>query len=158
MVNLARARPGRIFADPFCGVGGITLEAATIGCDVIALDASLRMVRGVRRNLRHYGLADLGFVHGDARKTPLAGVEAIATDPPYGRDSSTMGATTTLLFRDFLFRVRDVLKRDSHICISSPRELELERFATEAGLTVREKHLARIHRSLTRQFVVLRNN
>ncbi|HKM76438.1 MAG TPA: hypothetical protein VJZ32_08460, partial [Candidatus Bathyarchaeia archaeon] len=62
MVNLARAKPNGTFADPFSGVGGIAIEAAVIGCEVVAIDASLRMLRGARRNLRHFALNSLGFV------------------------------------------------------------------------------------------------
>lgn len=157
MVNLARARPKAIFTDPFSGVGGITLEAAMIGCDVVALDANLRMVRGVRRNLKHFGLGPLGLVNGDARSMPLQGVDAIATDPPYGRGSSTLGVKMTHLVRDFLLRVGDSLKAGSHVCISAPEQIQVEDYAKEAGLTFKERHIARVHRSLTRQFVVLRN-
>jgi tRNA G10 N-methylase Trm11 len=68
-----------------------------------------------------------------------------------------MGIKITHLFKDFLDGVKEVLTSGSHMCISSPKELELETYARDAGLTVREKHLVRVHRSLTRQFVVLRN-
>jgi len=157
MVNLARARPGGIFADPFSGVGGISLEAATIGCNVVALDADLRMTWGVRRNLRHFGRDPLGLVNGDARMMPLHSIDAIATDPPYGRGSSTMGLKTTHLVREFLLNARNALQTNCHLCISSPEQVEVERYAQDAGFEVREKHFARVHRSLTRQFVVLRN-
>lgn len=158
MVNLARSRPERTFADPFSGVGGIALEAATIGCNVIALDANLRMVRGARKNLRHFGHDLLGLVHGDARHLPLHSVDAIATDPPYGRGSSTMGVKMTHLVSEFLLGVGDSLRTGSHVCISAPSQVQVEDYAKEAGLIVRERHLARVHRSLTRQFVVLRKN
>jgi tRNA (guanine10-N2)-dimethyltransferase len=158
MVNLARPQPNATFVDPFSGVGGIALEAAMIGCNVIALDANLRMVRGVRKNLRHFGLNPFGLIKSDARHIPLLGVDAIATDPPYGRGSSTMGVKMTHLIEEFLSVVGDVLKAGSHVCISAPDQVRIEDYAQQAGLTVREKHLARVHRSLTRQFVVLKNS
>jgi len=157
MVNLARAIPRSSFADPFCGVGGILIEAAVVGCRVTGLDASRRMLRGARRNLHHFKLDAQGFLNADARHLPLHGLEAIATDPPYGRDSSTMGAGVSGLVRDFLSGSKDSLKKDAHICISAPREVELETYAQEAGFITKEKHYVRIHRSLTRQFVVLQN-
>jgi tRNA (guanine10-N2)-dimethyltransferase len=157
MVNLARAKPNKTFADPFSGVGGIAMEAAVIGCEVIAIDANLRMVRGTRRNLRHFALDSLGNILGDARSVPLQGLHAIATDPPYGRDSSTRGIKVETLYREFLAGAQSSLKKGAHVCISAPSEVDVESYANEAGLTVREKHLARIHRSLTRQFVVIQN-
>lgn len=157
MVNLARASPGGTFSDPFAGVGGISIEAAVMGCNVVGIDASLRMLRGLRRNFKHFGLEALGLLNGDARRTPLHDLDAIATDPPYGRGSSTMGVKTSSLFRDFLAGASGCLKRKSHLCVCSPVEIPIEDYARESGLRMREKHLAKVHRSLTRQFIVLQN-
>ncbi|MFX1582843.1 MAG: THUMP domain-containing protein, partial [Promethearchaeota archaeon] len=38
LVNLSRARPGSYVVDPFCGTGGLLLEAAEIGCIPVAFD------------------------------------------------------------------------------------------------------------------------
>ncbi len=157
MVNMSRARPHGTFADPFSGVGGIAIEAAMIGCEVAVIDASLRMVRGTLRNLRHFQLNALGCILGDARRIPLHGLDAIATDPPYGRDSSTRGVEVDRLYDDFLSGAEASLDRNAHICISAPAEVDVVSFAENAGLKVREKHLVRIHRSLTRQFVVIQD-
>ena len=157
MVNLSRATPGGTFSDPFSGVGGISIEAAVIGCNVVGMDASPRMIRGARRNIRYFGLDSLGFIYGDARHAPLHDLDAIATDPPYGRGSSTMGAKTANLFKDFLAGASDCLKKKAHLCISAPEEIPVEEYAREAGLRMKERHLVRVHRSLTRQFVVLQS-
>ncbi len=158
MVNLARAAPGAMFADPFSGVGGIVIEAAVIRCRVLAADANLRMLRGARRNMNYFGLEAEGFLDADARHLPLQGLDAVATDPPYGRGSSTMGAKVTALVSEFLEGVKDSLKKDAHLCISSPMEVDVEAYARETGFLLKEKHLAKVHRSLTRQFVVLQNS
>ncbi len=158
MVNLARARPGEKFADPFCGVGGILIEAAVIGCDVLGVDANARMLRGARRNLNYFRLDALGYVHADARTTPYrGGLGAMATDPPYGRGSSTMGVKMTTLIREFLSEAGSMLRRGGHLCISAPSEVDVEGYAADGGLTVKEQHLVRVHRSLTRRFTVLQN-
>jgi tRNA (guanine10-N2)-dimethyltransferase len=157
MVNLARSKPGVVFADPFSGVGGIAIESAVIGCRVVVVDASLRMLRGARRNLKHFELAAEGFLHADARSLPVRGLDAVATDPPYGRGSSTMGTKVTALVSEFLGGAQSSLKKGAHICISAPVEVDVEGYAHQAGFVLKEKHLARVHRSLTRQFVVLQN-
>jgi tRNA (guanine10-N2)-dimethyltransferase len=159
MVNLARAKPGSTFLDPFCGVGGILIEAAVVGCRVVGIDASSRMLRGARRNLKHFNLDPLGFVHGDARTPPIGGgggLDAIATDPPYGRGSSTMGVKMSALIQDFLSRAASLLSKDGHLCISAPVEVDTVQYAQDGGLNVEEEHLVRVHRSLTRRFMVLR--
>ena len=155
MVNLARATPGSNFLDPFCGVGGILIEAAVIGCNVIGIDADSRMLRGARRNLRHFKLEALGYVNADARTPPIGGVDAIATDPPYGRGSSTMGVKMSTLIKDFLNQASTLMKKDGYLCIAMPAEVDVESYAHEGGLIVKEQHLVRVHRSLTRRFAVL---
>lgn len=157
MVNLARARPDSTFVDPFSGVGGIIIEAAVIGCKVLAIDANLRMLRGARKNINYFDLEALAFLKADARHMPLHGLDAIATDPPYGRGSSTMGAKVTSLVEDFLAGAKGSLKRGAHLCVSAPVEVDIEAYAHDSALVVKERHLARVHRSLTRQFVVLQN-
>lgn len=157
MVNLARASPGALFADPFCGVGGIAIEAAVIGCKVLAADANLRMLKGARRNMNHFGFEAEGLLKADARYLTFRGLSALATDPPYGRGSSTMGVKVATLVNEFLAGARDSLKRGSHICISSPKEIDVGAYARDAGFQVKERHLAKVHRSLTRQFLVLQN-
>jgi len=157
MVNLSRAKPGGTFLDPFSGVGGVLIEAAVIGCNVLGIDPDRRMLRGARKNLKYFGLEPLGLLSADARHLPVRETDAIATDPPYGRGSSTRGAKVTNLIRDFLLGVSDSLRRGAHLCICAPVEVEVESYARDSGLVVRERHLAKVHRSLTRQFVVLQN-
>jgi len=158
MVNLSRARPGVTFLDPFCGVGGVLLEGAVIGCNIVGIDADRRMLRGARRNLKYFDLNPEGLICGDARNIPFRGIEAIATDPPYGRESSTRGIRVANLVREFLLNVSNSMKRGSHLSISAPSEVNVESYAQEAGLILKEKHLVRVHRSLTRQLVVLQHH
>jgi tRNA (guanine10-N2)-dimethyltransferase len=146
-----------MFLDPFCGVGGILIEAAVIGCDIVGIDASPRMLKGARRNLTHFQFNPTGLIQADARTPPVGGggVRAIATDPPYGRGSSTMGVKMTTLIREFLERAASLLSKDGHLCIATPSEVDVERYAHGGGFNLREQHLVRVHRSLTRRFTVL---
>ena len=157
MVNLSRVPPGGTFLDPFCGVGGVLIEGAVVGCNVLGIDADRRMLRGARKNLRYFNLDPIGLLCADARHLPLRDIDAIATDPPYGRGSSTRGEKVANLVRDFLSGVGDSLRRGAHMCISAPAEVAVENYARDGGLIVGERHLVRVHRSLTRQFVVLQN-
>lgn len=133
------------------------IEATLIGCQVAAVDASTRMLRGARRNVAHFNLQTSGMVNGDARHLPLHGLDSIATDPPYGRDSSTRGVNVNDLIRQFLHGAAGSMNHGAHLCISAPSEVQLTDYAQGAGFRVKERHLARIHRSLTRQFIVAEN-
>jgi tRNA (guanine10-N2)-dimethyltransferase len=156
IVNLARPPEGAIFLDPFCGVGGILLEAVAIRCRAVGADADPRMVRGARTNLRHYGAKPLGLIVADATKIPIRGVGSIVTDPPYGREASTRGRKLDMLIQEFLPIAHSVLSRKGHLCICCPSELRIMSIAKRAGFKLVESHLLYVHRSLTRRILVLR--
>lgn len=155
MVNLSQPTPGAVFMDPFCGVGGIALEACLLGCQVLGVDAVKRMLRGARRNLAHFGVSPLGLIRGDARKIPVNEVEAIATDPPYGTGASTLKSTTRQILHDFLPRAREILSQGARAVIASPVGTDCLGLAEKNGFKLLDRHLVYVHRSLTREILVL---
>ena len=156
MVNLARTPERGTFLDPFCGVGGILLEAGLIGAQLIGVDIEREMIDGARRNFEANGISNFQLMVGDARKLPAVQVDAIATDPPYGRQATTGGATLEELYSEALPSMARVLKPRGYLCVTSPAELELEEMTEGAELRIIEKHEQRVHRSLTRRIYVFR--
>ncbi len=156
MVNLAQPKENDRFLDPFCGVGGILLEACLIGCQSIGLDAVARMVRGARRNLAHFGVRPIGLLRGDARHIPLREVDAIATDPPYGTGASTLKSTTRRILENFLPEARTVLAKGNRAVVASPLGTGASMIAENSDFTVLDRHYVYVHRSLTREILVLR--
>ncbi len=156
MVNLARTPRGGTFLDPFAGVGGILLEAGLIGAKVTGIDINREMVEGARKNLEASGITDFQLMVGDARKLPALVVDAVATDPPFGRQATTGGVELKELYGEALPSIAGVLKRRGYACIASPAELELKELAEGAGLRTIETHEQRVHRSLTRRIYVFR--
>jgi tRNA (guanine10-N2)-dimethyltransferase len=149
MVNLSGAKPGSIFLDPFCGSGGLLIEAGVIGCGAIGMDIDLQMAEGSERNIRQFGLHLANICAGDARKMPFREVDSIATDPPYGRSSSTKGEDTPTLVEEFLEEVTPMLKTRKRVCLSVPSTVDVNSL-TSKDLQLVQAHLARVHRSLTR--------
>jgi tRNA (guanine10-N2)-dimethyltransferase len=156
VVNLSRPPEGATLLDPFCGVGGILLEAAAIGCRAIGADADARMIRGARTNLAHYGAEPFGLIVADATRVPIRAVGSIVTDPPYGREASTRGRRLHGLMREFLPKAHSVLTDNGHLCICCPSSLRVMSIAERAGFKLVESHLLYVHRSLTRRILVLR--
>ncbi len=155
MVNLSQPGEGATFLDPFCGVGGILLEASLIGCQAIGLDAINRMVKGATRNLSHYGVRPLGLLRGDARHIPVRKVDAIATDPPYGTGASTLKSTTRQILDSFLPQARAILPTGHRAVIASPLGTGTSQAAEKSGFRVLDHHQVYVHRSLTREILVL---
>ncbi|KHO52635.1 MAG: tRNA (guanine10-N2)-dimethyltransferase [archaeon GW2011_AR17] len=86
IVNLSGVKKGTIW-DPFCGTGGILLEASLMGLKAVGTDIDPMMIRAAKQNFEHYNCkAKISIA--DARKEKVK-CKAIVTDPPYGRRAST---------------------------------------------------------------------
>ncbi|KUO41068.1 MAG: hypothetical protein AVW06_01895 [Hadesarchaea archaeon DG-33-1] len=156
MVNLARTPRGGTLLDPFCGIGGILIEAGLIGAKPIGVDISQEMIEGAKQNLDSAGISDHQLVVGDARQLQFTEVDAVATDPPFGRQATTAGQQLEELYEQALPSIAGTLKRKGYVCIGSPAELELEGPAKDASLRLIERHEQRVHKSLTRLIYVFR--
>lgn len=155
MVNLARPKENDLLVDPFCGTGSILIEAGLIGCQVLGLDVSEKMIKGTRENLRFYELDPEGLIVSDSRRLPISKADCIVTDPPYGRSSSTLGSTTKQIVEAFLQEALEILPSRGKICIASPVEVEISKLACKSGFRLLESHLFYVHKSLTREISVL---
>ncbi len=158
LVNLSEVRDGETFLDPFCGVGGIAIEASMLGCEVVGVDALSRMVRSARRNLAHFGLKSYGLLRGDARNLPLHSADAIATDPPYGTGASTLKSTTKAILASFLPQAKMILSPGGKVVFASPLGTGAVDLAESHGFKVFDRHELYVHRNLTREILVLEAN
>jgi tRNA (guanine10-N2)-dimethyltransferase len=156
MVNLARAPRGGTLLDPFCGVGGILIEAGLMGMRVVGVDLDPGMVEKARLNLEGYGIRGFRLEVGDACGWRGRKVDAVATDPPYGRQASTGRRKLEELYSGALGAMAEVLKRGRYLCLTSPSELEVGEMARGAGLEEKERYEQRVHRSLVRRIHVFR--
>jgi tRNA (guanine10-N2)-dimethyltransferase len=154
MVNLAHVRSGETVLDPFCGTGTTILEAALIGCKAIGTDVQHRMAKGTMRNLEQFNLRAEGIIVADARKLPFTKVDAVVTDPPYGKNATTLKSTTRSLVENVLSSVRPLLEQGQRICIASPKTLHIAKLGTALGYKHVESHFAYVHRTLTREIAV----
>jgi tRNA (guanine10-N2)-dimethyltransferase len=154
MVNLARPKAGDLLLDPFCGTGTMLIEAALIGCRVLGLDVQRRMARGTVKNMTHFKLTAEGVLVADARNLPIARIDCVVTDPPYGISSSTLKRSTTQLVEQLLTSSYELLNKGQKICLAAPRTLKIVQIGIALGYRHLESHLVYVHRSLTREIVV----
>lgn len=148
LVNLARPKEGVL--DPFAGTGGILIEARSMGVGAVGIDREAEAVRGAARNLADQGLR-AGLVRGDARNLPLAGgVDAVATDLPYGRSTRTGGLEPVELLEAVAEQVRWILAAGDRMVAVLPEPVE-----APDGWRLADRFDWRVHRSLTRSIHVL---
>jgi tRNA (guanine10-N2)-dimethyltransferase len=155
MVNLSRVKRGELLLDPFCGGGGILTEAALIGCVTAGSDIDRRMVRGCAENMKQLRLEESHLAVADARRLPFKRADAVATDPPYGRLSSTKGEETKALVESSLESLSPILSKGRYLCIALPSDIDIQEAAERNSFKTLERHLVYVHRSLTRAITVL---
>jgi tRNA (guanine10-N2)-dimethyltransferase len=157
MVNLTRVKRGESLLDPFCGTGGILIEAGIIGARVIGSDLDYKMVEGTKENLTHCGITDFQIFRADARSLPLTEpVDAVATDPPYGISASTGGEKSQDLYQQFMVSIAQIIKEDGRVCMATPHYLDIQEVLEGTNFEVIEQHHIRMHKSLTRVISLLK--
>lgn len=156
MINLARTPRGGTLCDPFCGVGGILVEAGLMGIKPLGFDIDPKMVSGAIKNLEYFGIKNFSVEVGNALELQGIKVDSVVTEPPFGIQSSTWGVEAEELFRRALRSIANILKDKGFACISTPHWLRLERDAEEEGLQTVEVHEQYVHRSLTRRIYVFK--
>lgn len=148
LVNLARPKEGLL--DPFAGTGGILLEARLMGIEAVGIDLEAEAVAGTARNLADQGL-QAGLVRADARELPLAGgVDAVATDLPYGRSTRTSGHAPVELLKAVAGELGSILSPGDRMVAVLPEPVE-----APGGWKLADRFDWRVHRSLTRSIHVL---
>ncbi len=147
LINLTRAK--KTILDPFCGGGSILIEAAILGLKPIGIDADIKSIEYAKHNLQHYRLkADVR--PGDAIELNIKpnSIEAIATDPPYGRSSKVIGAD---LYKRFLEEAQRVLNKGGKLAMILPKSIKLPK----SKLKLAGKYDLYVHKSLTRTIYIL---
>ncbi|HMK54820.1 MAG TPA: TIGR01177 family methyltransferase [Methanobacteriaceae archaeon] len=156
MVNLTRVKQGERLLDPFCGTGGILIEAGIVGAKVIGSDLDPKMVAGTKENLTHCGVDDFEVFRADVRKLKLSEVvDAVATDPPYGISASTGGEKSQDLYQQAMISMEKLLKDEGRMCMATPHYLDIDSVLQGTKFEVIEQHHIRMHKSLTRVISVL---
>ena len=144
LINLSRAK--KEVLDPFCGTGGILIEAGLIGLKVFGLDIEKKMVEGCKKNLDFYGIKDYTIKEGSVENLDsyFGNIESIATDVPYGK--------STKLNKDIYERAFEkIYETSKKACIVLNKEYDFEKI----GFKVLDMEKLRMHRTLTRFIYVL---
>jgi tRNA (guanine10-N2)-dimethyltransferase len=154
LVNLSAIKKNEVLLDPFCGTGGILIEAGIIGISVVGSDIEDKMVKGCKENLDFYKIkdyklfsSDIGSIHNH-----VSNVDAVVTDLPYGKSTTTKREDIKLLYERTFKSISRVLKMGGRavIGLSDKNMLSLG----EHYIPLLEKHDFRVHSSLTRYFGV----
>jgi tRNA (guanine10-N2)-dimethyltransferase len=157
LLHLARVPLGGCVYDPFCGTGGMVLEAALEGYDAWGSDLDSFMVQGTLQTLADAAAEPLdghAFEADIADAPALMGpVDGIATDLPYGRSSGTDGEPLRELYLRAFAAFAGLLRPGGHLVVGHPDPGLLAGLESH-GFRVLERHAEPVHKSLVRHYAV----
>ncbi|OPX62672.1 MULTISPECIES: methyltransferase domain-containing protein [unclassified Methanoregula] len=152
LVNIAGVRKGGTLLDPFCGTGGILIEADLLGAFPAGSDFDPAMIAGSRQNS-----AGSDLMLADATLLPFRdhSIDAVVTDFPYGQ-SVCIKKTDTMdtLYGNALEEICRVLKAGKRAVVVTHRDISA---IAADSFTILQRHEQRVHKSLTRRILVLGN-
>lgn len=149
LVNMTGIKKGETLLDPFCGTGGILLEAGLMKIKCTGSDIAEDMLEKAKINMNSFKIKNYKLMKADARKIKLK-CNAIATDPPYGKASSLRKQGMSKLYTDFLSNAYKILKKKSRVAIIFPNRLSIK-----SKFKILRKIDVPIHKSLTRTINIL---
>jgi len=158
LVNLSGIKKQETLLDPFCGTGGILLEAGLLGIHIIGSDIDKKMIDGCRKNLEFYHLTNFTLFCadiGDISKH-VCSVDAVVTDFPYARATTTKGEELTKLYDRAFMNISQILKKNGRAVIGLSNKEILA--IGKKYLSVLKTYQIKSHRSLTRYFIVYKNS
>lgn len=148
MINLTGTENG-VITDPFCGSGGILLEAGLLGHKVIGYDIDNIILKTAKDRLDSFKIkAKLECKDASSIDSQI---DYCVTDLPYGKNTSLESLITT--YTNFLKNLNVILKYKA--VIGFPHFVSGEVLANLTGFLVLGKYHWKLHRSLTKEILVL---
>ena len=160
-INIARCKAN--FLDPFCGTGGFLLEGATMGLKVFGSDLDPDMIGGSGKNLEGFDAKNFSLERldvGDCGRWrshpefPEGGFDAIVTDPPYGRASTTMGEEAKGLYCRAFESLGPLLRPGGKLLMILPEKNDSQ--LAKGNFILERTFDLYVHKSLTRYYSLFR--
>ena len=149
LVNLTGIISKGTIADPFCGTGGILIEAGLMDFKVIGYDIDEVMLKRSEANLKHFKVR-YQLRRKDATKIGIK-YNYIATDLPYARSSKKQDLEK--LYSAFLKNLKKILKKQAVVCF--PSFINHKRFIKNAKLKLKAEYSYYLHKSLSKKICVI---
>jgi len=150
LVNLSRIKKDQTLLDPFCGTGGILIEAGLLGYKLKGNDIDERMIELTKKNLEQYKLK-AKLTQKDALKIKDK-VDAIVTDLPYGK-GSYHNIKLEKLYTNFFEKAHELLKPNKYLVAVFPKKTRPKK-----GFKIIKEIEYYIHSSLTRHIIIAKKS
>lgn len=146
MVNLTGIKKGKI-TDPFCGTGGILLEAALLGFRIEGYDIDQMMLDMAEANLKRFNPK---IEKKDATEIRQK-IDYVVSDLPYGK--ATRSQNLTELYTKFFIVLKKYLGKKA--VIGLPDFIDNKSLIRKSGLKIRKEFTVYLHKSLSKKIFVI---
>jgi len=149
-VNIAvKDHKNATLMDPFCGSGGILIEAGLMKLKIVGHDIDDIMLRRAAINLNFYKIHNFRLEKKDALKIyDEKNITGIVTDLPYGKN--TKSVEISRLINNFLLVAYKITKT---VVIMFPSDVDYKKLLGE--WKIKNKFEQYLHKSLTKKILVL---
>jgi tRNA (guanine10-N2)-dimethyltransferase len=149
LINITGIEKDKLL-DPFCGSGGILIEAGLIKLQPIGYDTDKIMLKRAEINLKHYKIKDYKLKQQDATKIKTK-VNYIVTDLPYSRNTKKQDLTK--LYLNFLKTLKKILKKKA--VIGFPDFIDHKQLIEKSKLKIEKEFNYYLHKSLSKKIILL---
>ncbi len=152
LVNLIGASKSDTVLDPFCGAGGILIEAGLIGMKIVVFDIDMIMLKRAKINFDYLKIKNYQLKLKDATTTSKH-YNYIVTDLPYGKNSKLSEKELEVLYLKF-FKVLKRIKPKKAI-VGLPDFVNYKKLIKKAKLKIKKEFDWYLHKSLTKKILIL---
>jgi tRNA (guanine10-N2)-dimethyltransferase len=149
LVNICGIKKGETLLDPFCGTGGILIEAGLMGIKAVGYDIDDEMLGKAKENIRFYNLKNIKLIKQDATKIAEK-YDYIVTDFPYGKNTKKVDLLK--LYKHFLLTLKKILRKKAVIVF--PDFVNFKKLLKK--FKIEQEFSYYIHRSLSKRIVVIK--
>lgn len=151
LINLTGVGGG-VLLDPFCGSGGILVEAGLIGLRTVGFDIDKLMLRRAKINLEYYKIKNYMLELRDAIKSSKK-YDYIVSELPFGRNSRVSMKNLELLYFNFLKTLDKILVKKAVLVF--PDFLDYKKLINYTKLKIEKEFDYYIHKSMTKKILAL---
>jgi tRNA (guanine10-N2)-dimethyltransferase len=153
LINLSGVRKGAVL-DPFCGSGGILVEAGLMGLKPIGYDIEGYILEKARKNLEYYGINNFIIEQRDSTKIKCGcgRYNYVVSELPFGRNSKITDELEAL-YLDFLL-VMDKMPVKKAVLVF-PDTVCYRKLIEMTKLKIVNEFDYYVHKSMTKKIVVL---
>ena len=175
LVNLSEIKENQSMLDPFCGTGGLLIEAGLMNIKSIGYDISRIISDGCKKNLEYFQIKNFKIFNANALKI-LHKFDCVVTDLPYGLNSNVIvenkksdGKSRRLnlkiqkknfygdlekFYLSFLKNLRKIMTGKAVIIF--PSYVDYKKLLKDSNFKMEKEFSIYVHRSLTRKIVKIR--